>query len=205
MIAVIDYEMGNKYSVINALRYIGEDVSLTRDHDQLRRAERYILPGVGAFGPAMDNLRRFGLLDLIYEEVRRKGKPFLGICLGMQLLADEGEEKGLNAGLGLIPGRVERLVPDDASLKLPHVGWNDIEVMGDSPFFKGLKKDKAFYFVHSYHYVLSNAAHQAARCDYGGWFTAAVWRDNVFATQFHPEKSQKNGLAVLGNFTSWKP
>lgn len=205
MIAIIDYEMGNKYSVINALRYIGEDVAVTRDHAELRRAERYILPGVGAFGAAMDNLNRLGLLDLIHEEVRIKGKPFMGICLGMQLLADEGEEKGLNEGLGLIPGRVVRLTPDDESLKLPHVGWNDIEVTGQCPMFRGLKKDRAFYFVHSYHYALDEADCLAARCDYGGWFTAAVWRENVFATQFHPEKSQKNGLTILENYAAWKP
>lgn len=204
MIAIIDYEMGNKYSVQNALSYLGEDAVVTRAPAELSKAERFILPGVGAFGAAMDNLHRFGLVEIIREEVLHKGKPFLGICLGMQLLADEGEEKGLNQGLGLIPGRVVMLQPDDPELKLPHVGWNDIDVADNHPLFKGLKKDKAFYFVHSYHYVLQNAADLAARCNYGGWFTAAIQRNNIFATQFHPEKSQKNGLVVLDSFVRWR-
>ncbi len=205
MIAVIDYGMGNRHSVQNALQYLGEDSVVCSDEASIVRSERIILPGVGAFGAAMDSLRQSGLLELLTREVIEKGKPFMGICLGMQLLAEEGTEKGLNKGLGWIPGRVDRLQPDDPGLKLPHIGWNDIQILNEHALLKGLKKEKAFYFVHSYAFQLASPEHLLATSSYGGPFTAAVLKDNIFATQFHPEKSQKNGLLILENFCSWRP
>lgn len=204
MIAIIDYGMGNKHSVLNALRYLGIEAAVTPDPDVVRRADRLILPGVGAFGAAMENLRRSGLQSAMDEAVLCKGTPFLGICLGMQLVASEGTEKGIFQGLGWIPGVVRLLEPQDALLKLPHVGWNDIRIEKELPLFRGLKKERAFYFVHSYAILTDNEDHTAATCDYGGPFAAAVCRDNIFATQFHPEKSQKNGLVILENFAEWE-
>ncbi len=204
MIAIIDYGMGNKHSVYNALKYIGVDSVISRDAGEISKAERIILPGVGAFGAAMENLRQMGLEDILHEEIMVKGKPFLGICLGMQLLAETGTEKGLFQGLGWIAGEVTRLQPPGTGFKLPHVGWNDIELVKDTVLFKGLKKEKAFYFVHSYAMRLKDEGDLAATSNYGVDFTAAVLRDNIFATQFHPEKSQKNGLTVLENFIDWR-
>ena len=204
MIAIIDYGMGNKHSVLNALQYLGIEAMVTPDPDKVRKADRLILPGVGAFGAAMENLRRSGLQAAMNEAVLQKGTPFLGICLGMQLVAATGTEKGQFDGLGWLPGAVRLLEPNDAQLKLPHVGWNDIRIGKELKFFSGLKKERAFYFVHSYAIQPEIADHVAATCDYGGPFAAAVYRDNIFATQFHPEKSQKNGLTLLENFSVWE-
>ena len=204
LIAIVDYGMGNKHSVLNALRYLGIDAVVTHDPDMVRCADRLILPGVGAFGAAMENLRISGLQSAMNEAVLCKGTPFLGICLGMQLVASEGTEKGVFPGLGWIPGAVRLLEPLDALLKLPHVGWNDIRIEKELSLFRGLKKERAFYFVHSYAIQTDNKDHTAATCDYGGLFAAAVYRDNIFATQFHPEKSQKNGLTILENFANWE-
>lgn len=204
MIAIIDYGMGNKHSVYNALKYIGADAIISSNGNEIRKAERLILPGVGAFGAAMENLQQLGLKEILDEEVLIKGKPFLGICLGMQLLARTGTEKGCFAGMGWIAGEVQRLEADETRFKLPHVGWNDIELIKDAALFKGLKKERAFYFVHSYAMQLGDENDLLARANYGVDFTAAVLRDNIFATQFHPEKSQKNGLIVLENFVNWR-
>ena len=204
MIAIVDYGMGNKHSVLNALNFLGVAAEVTADPEKIRLADRLILPGVGAFGAAMENLNRSGLREAMNEAVLTRGRPFLGICLGMQLVAARGTEKGLFDGLGWIPGEVRLLSPDSTDIKLPHVGWNDISIEGDSPLFQGLKKERAFYFVHSYAICPENPAHVAACCDYGGRFVAAVARDNIFATQFHPEKSQKNGLTILENFSEWE-
>lgn len=204
MIAIIDYGMGNKHSVYNALKYIGVDSFISQNADEISQAERIILPGVGAFGAAMENLRQFSLVDILHEEVLVKGKPFLGICLGMQLLAETGTEKGLFQGLGWIAGEVLKLQPESDGYKLPHVGWNDINIKQDSALFKGLKKERAFYFVHSYAMHLKDYQDLAAESEYGVKFTAAIQKDNIFATQFHPEKSQKNGLTVLENFVDWR-
>ena len=204
MIAIVDYGMGNKHSVLNALRYLGVAAEVTADPDKIRLADRVILPGVGAFGAAMENLNRSGLREAMNEAVLTRGQPFLGICLGMQLVAGRGTEKGLFDGLGWIPGEVRLLTPDSPDIKLPHVGWNDIAIEGNPPLFQGLKKERAFYFVHSYAICPLIPVHVAASCDYGGPFVAAVYRDNIFATQFHPEKSQKNGLTILENFAEWE-
>ena len=196
--------MGNKHSVLNALSFLGIGAKVTADPDAVRRADRLILPGVGAFGAAMENLRESGLQAAMNEAVLDRGCPFLGICLGMQLVAAQGREKGLFEGLGWIGGEVRLLAPATEAYKLPHVGWNDISLVGNHALFAGLKKERAFYFVHSYAFCPDNPAHVAARSDYGGEFVAAVAQDNIFATQFHPEKSQKNGLTILENFAAWE-
>ena len=204
MIVIVDYGMGNKQSVLNALTFLGIDAEITADPETVRRADRVILPGVGAFGAAMENLNRSGLREAMDEAVMGRGQPFLGICLGMQLVAARGTEKGLFCGLGWIDGEVRRLSPASTEYKLPHVGWNDIILAYEHPLFAGLKKERAFYFVHGYAFCPDDPAQAAARCDYGGEFVAAVARDNIFATQFHPEKSQKNGLTILENFADWE-
>jgi glutamine amidotransferase len=196
--------MGNKHSVLNALNYLGVAAQVSADPEVIRLADRVILPGVGAFGAAMENLNRSGLREAMNEAVLTRGRPFLGICLGMQLVAERGTEKGLFEGLGWVPGEVRMLTPDDPDIKLPHVGWNDIVIEQDLPLFQGLKKERAFYFVHSYAFCPEDPAHAAAFSDCGGRFVAAVVRDNIFATQFHPEKSQKNGLTILENFAEWE-
>jgi glutamine amidotransferase len=203
MITIVDYGMGNLRSVFNALTLLGQDVQITSDPDEILSAERLILPGVGAFGLAMHNLRERGLIDPLNEKVIAQQTPILAICLGMQLLAESSNEHGQHDGLGWIPGRVKLFELDD--LKSPHVGWNDIAVQGDPPLFRGLGGNKEFYFVHSYHFETDETEVVAATTDYGYDFVAAVHRDNIFGTQFHPEKSQDNGLRVLRNFIAWQP
>jgi glutamine amidotransferase len=205
MIAIIDYGMGNVRSLHNALQYVGCDAVITADSDKIRHAERIILPGVGAFGDAMAAIRARGLDDLLEAEVHRGGKPMLGICLGMQLLARTSTEHGVHEGLGWLDATVERLNLS-AGLKIPHIGWNEVDSPLDEPLFRGIRPDERnFYFVHSFHVRCSNRADIIATCDYGGPFAAAVRHENVIATQFHPEKSQDNGIRVLENFLRWKP
>ena len=203
MITIVDYGMGNLRSVFNALTLLGEDTQITNNPEEILRAERLILPGVGAFGLAMHNLRERGLIDPLNEKVLNQQTPILAICLGMQLLAESSSEHGDHVGLGWIPGRVRMFEMD--GLKVPHVGWNEISVQGEPPLFKGLGGNKEFYFVHSYHFETDTAEVVAATTDYGYDFVAAVNRDNIFGTQFHPEKSQDNGLRVLRNFMAWQP
>lgn len=203
MIAIIDYDMGNKHSVFNAFDYLGIDAVVTRDAEVIKQADRIVLPGVGAFGQSMENLRDMGLEAVLREAVFHDKKPFMGICLGMQVLAQVGLEKGTFKGLGWIEGTVRFLGDRCAPLKVPHVGWNEIVPSPDIPMFKGLRKDKNFYFVHSYYFDVEHEEQVAATCEYGFSFPCAVLKDNVFATQFHPEKSQKNGLIVLENFANW--
>ena len=204
-VAVVDYGAGNLHSVRSALDSLGAEVVVTTHPEDLRDAERIILPGVGAFGECAAGLRASGFIESLEEEVRRRGKPFLGICVGMQLLAREGHELGVHPGLGWMPGIVKRLDAGSSGLKIPHVGWNDIEAVHDSPMFQGFRRESTFYFTHSYHLALDDASVEAAVCDYGQRFTAAVLSGNIVATQFHPEKSQENGLALLQNFLNWKP
>lgn len=203
MVVIVDYGMGNLFSVENALKYLGADVKISNNLDDIKNAERIILPGVGSFSDGMKNLNSLGFLDGLKEEVLRNKKPFLGICLGMQLLADEGEENGITKGLGWLPGRVRRFKVDEKKYRVPHVGWNDVAVSGDGALFKGIQ-NPVFYFVHSYHLVPEDPADVIAHCDYGEKFAAAVRRGNIFGTQFHPEKSQKNGLKLLENFLKFK-
>jgi imidazole glycerol-phosphate synthase subunit HisH len=204
-VAVIDYGMGNLRSVAGALEMIGAEPRVTRRPEDLRSAERIILPGVGAFGECAASLRASGMVEALEEEVLRKGKPFYGICVGLQVLAREGREFGTHRGLGWLPAVVQRFAPGEGGLKVPHVGWNEVEPKCESQLFEGLRRDPTFYFVHSYHLVSDDPRLVAAECDYGGRFTAAILRDNIFATQFHPEKSQQNGLRLLENFMRWTP
>lgn len=207
MIAVVDYGMGNVRSILNALSYIGHDAVLTAEGRRLDDAARLILPGVGAFGDAMRNMEERGLGETLRRQVFEKGKPFLGICLGLQLLAGSSEEHGVHQGLGWLDAEVVRFSFNGGPpLKIPHMGWNEISPRGDHPLFRHLKEtERTFYFVHSFHIVCRDPRDVAAVCEYGVPFTAAVARDNIAATQFHPEKSQDNGLQVLKNFLEWNP
>ena len=204
MITVIDYGVGNLRSVAKALESVGAEVCVSGGAEDLRRAERLVLPGVGAFAPGMANLKAGGLIDVLAEEVRDKGKPLLAICLGMQLLARESHENGVHRGLDWLPANVVEFDLSRMSLKVPHMGWNEVIPQEDSPFFAGLGRTPVFYFVHSYHVVCDEPKMVAATARYGVTFTAALRYENIFATQFHPEKSQDNGLRLLRNFVSWK-
>jgi glutamine amidotransferase len=196
---VIDYGMGNLRSVRNALSFLGCDVEISSDPDVVESAEALVLPGVGAFGEAMQNLNDRGLVSAIRSASARR-TPLLGICLGMQLIAEESEERGLHKGLGLIPGRVRR-IPAPAEFRLPHVGWNQIEIVRQEPFLRGVDNGESFYFVHTFA-LETDDRYAAARCNYGVDFIAAVQHDNIFATQFHPERSQTKGLRLLRNFVT---
>ena len=203
MIAIIDYGMGNVRSVAGALEYIGEEAVVTDDPSEIAAADRLVLPGVGAFGDAMANLGSRGLVEVLDHEVIRGEKPFLGICLGLQLLAKSSQEHGQHAGLGWIDADVVRFDSADSGLKVPHMGWNDIEPVPEHFLFDRLRPvDMAFYFVHSFHIVCRDPGQVVATCDYGYPFAAVIAWDNIVATQFHPEKSQDNGLQVLRNFCS---
>ena len=197
MTIIIDYDAGNIKSVEKALQYLGEDVVLTNDAEKIRRADRAILPGVGNFGDAMDKIRGAGLEPVI-KEFAASGKPFLGICLGLQVLFDESEESPGVKGLGILPGKIRRF-PEMKGLTVPQIGWNDIHVTKDSRLLRGV--DGAYvYFVHSYYLTCENPSDVAASAEYGIPYHAAVERENVFACQFHPEKSSAAGLKILQNF-----
>jgi glutamine amidotransferase len=198
MIAIIDYQMGNLRSVQKALARLGHEAVIVDDPAMMARAERIILPGVGAFRDAMAELRRRGFVEPIREQASA-GKPILGVCLGLQLFFDVSYEDGEHEGLGLIPGKVVRF---DAAqgLKIPHMGWNQITIHRRPPILEGIEDGAYFYFVHSYYAVPENPQHTAASADYPQPFCAIAWKDNVYATQFHPEKSQRDGLRLLDNF-----
>ena len=202
MIALIDYGAGNLKSVANACAAIGADIEITTDPAVIRRATSIILPGVGAFAEGMDRLRKAGLLPVLNEEVIEKKKPYLGICLGLQFLAEKGFEHGEHEGFGWIKGTVKKIEPKDPSFKVPHMGWNDIDLVRPSGIFTGLQEHPTFYFVHSFALEVDPSERDAvtATCEYGQTITAAVQKDNIFAVQFHPEKSQNAGLMVLKNF-----
>lgn len=211
-IALIDYGSGNVRSARNALARAAEDagreaptVELTADPDVIARADRIVLPGVGAFGDCAAALRaRDGVIPAMTEAVQAKGRPFLGICVGLQLLADEGVEHGRHPGLGWIPGRAEALRLDDPQLKLPHMGWNQLTAV-DHPVIAAAGPSPWMYFVHAYALTPEAPEMAAAACDYGGPFVAAAARDTVLGVQFHPEKSQGFGLALLAAFLEWRP
>jgi glutamine amidotransferase len=200
MIALIDYGAGNVRSVHKALEAVGADVVLTRGPDPLPAADKIVLPGVGAFGDCMAGLRRAGVVGALHDAIGR-GTPLLGICVGLQVLFEEGEEMGAHAGLGLLPGRVVRF--DSAivaqGLKIPHTGWNQIEPIVNGPLFRDLPPGAWTYFNHAY-YGHARPEHVLAVTDYGGPFPSVVGRDNVYGIQFHPEKSQQVGLQILRNF-----
>ena len=202
MIGLIDYRMGNLRSVEKALQCFNAPVAIVRNPDELSRCSKLILPGVGAFADAMTQLRRQQLVTPI-RDFAASGKPFLGICLGLQLLFDTSQEDGIYEGLGILPGKVVRFTPTDPTLKVPHMGWNALAfTQRDNPLFAGLADGCFVYFVHSYLAQPADASVTAATADYAGPFCAAVRKANVFATQFHPEKSQRVGLKMLENFTS---
>ncbi|KNZ69072.1 imidazole glycerol phosphate synthase, glutamine amidotransferase subunit [Thermincola ferriacetica] len=195
MIAIIDYGMGNLRSVQKGFEKVGFPAEIVTGPEAVLQAQGVVLPGVGAFGDAMRNLRAAGFIEAIYEVVSR-GTPFLGICLGLQLMFEESEEWGLHRGLGLFPGRVKKFPP---GLKIPHMGWNQIEIQQETPILKGIPDKSAFYFVHSY-YVDAGEDVTLARTEYGIPFTSIAGNDTVFGIQFHPEKSSKLGLQILKNF-----
>lgn len=200
-IGIIDYGMGNLQSVRNALERIGCAVNFVSAPDQLHEADALILPGVGAFGEAMNNLRKRSLTDALRSAVLEDGIPLLGICLGMQLLAESSEERGQFSGLSLIPGHVKQ-VPVRDELRLPHIGWNGVSVVRREPLFRDIHDGGAFYFVHSYRFECG-AEHVAGTTDYGSSITAAVQKDRIFGVQFHPERSQRKGLRLLRNFVDF--
>ncbi len=214
-VAVVDYGSGNLHSAAKAFERAAHDAGLdqpiivTADPAAVARADRVVLPGVGAFADCRRGLEAVdGMVAALEEAVRRKGRPFFGICVGMQLLAERGREYEVTEGLGWIPGEVDRIAPNDPSLKIPHMGWNTLDIarahplLGDLPFgARGLHA----YFVHSYQLKPAEPADLVAAADYGGAVTAIVARDNMVGTQFHPEKSQRLGLALIANFLKWKP
>ncbi len=205
MIAIVEYGMGNVRSLRNAFEYIGEDVIVTADPAALDDADRIVLPGVGAFGDAMRAIAERGLEQVLQRQARELKKPVLGVCLGMQLIALSSVEHGEHRGLGWIDAEIRRLeVP--RPLKVPHVGWNTISFDMDDPLFHGIKTGEAnFYFVHSFHMVCHQSEDVISRADYGGPVTAVVRCGNITATQFHPEKSQDNGLTLLRNWIGIAP
>ena len=196
-IAIIDYGMGNLHSAAKALEKVGAQVAVTRDPDEVRRADKVVLPGVGAFGDCMKNLNERQLAPVIHEVIAA-GKPFLGICVGLQLLFEGSEEDPGVAGLGVFKGLVRKIVAP--GLKIPHMGWNNLEYRTSSPLFQGLPPAAYVYFVHSYHAAPTDETCITAMTDYGGPVTAAVGRGLVQAVQFHPEKSSAVGLKILANF-----
>jgi imidazole glycerol-phosphate synthase subunit HisH len=198
MIAIVDYGMGNLRSVQKGLERVRYDARVTRDPGEIQAARGVVLPGVGAFSACMENLGKFGLIEPIREIVRQK-KPFLGICLGFQLLFSESEEFGRQKGLDLFPGRVVGFHAKP-NLKVPHMGWNRIEKKTDSPFLDGIASGDYVYFVHSFYVVPDNRAIVATTTDYGGSFVSSIATERLFACQFHPEKSQELGLRILANF-----
>lgn len=199
MLAVIDYGAGNLRSVMHALNHLGvQDLCLARRPDELRGAHKIILPGVGAFGAGMEQLRQQGLIEPLREAVQA-GVPYLGICLGMQFLFERSDEMGDHEGLNLLPGRVTRF-PRMNGYKVPHMGWNRLEVTRATPLLTGLQADASAYFVHSYYCAPTNPDDVIVTVHYGIPFTAAVQRDNIYGVQFHPEKSQRTGLKLLTNF-----
>jgi glutamine amidotransferase len=205
-VAIIDYGRGNVRSVANAIEYCGADAVVTADPAAIDDASHILLPGVGAFGDAMAALAGCGLPEVLRRQVFEKGKPFLGVCLGMQLLADRGLEHGDHAGLGWISGEVLRLTPGPDALKIPHMGWNEVTLTREHPVFARMRSDQlVFYFVHSYHFVAADPETVLGLCEYGRRFTAIVAKDNIVATQFHPEKSQDSGIELLQNFVKWRP
>ena len=198
MIAIVDYGMGNLRSVLNGFEKVGHRAKVTRDAAELKSAAKIVLPGVGAFRDAIRELIRYDLVDPIKQSID-SGKPFLGICLGLQLLFDEGYEDGVHQGLSVLPGKVVRFdLPPE--YKVPHMGWNTLSIKRRPPILAGIDENTHFYFVHSYYVAPSDPGVIATETDYGGPFVSMAWRDNLFATQFHPEKSQTHGLRILKNF-----
>ena len=214
-VAIIDYGSGNLHSVAKAFERAArgsetaQPVNVTSDPAVVRNTDRVVLPGVGAFADCRRGLDKLaGMMEALDEVVRRKGRPFLGICVGMQLMAERGHEYTITEGMGWIRGEVCRINPGDPALKIPHMGWNTIEVQRPHPLLEGIPLGADglhAYFVHSFHLQVAEPDDLVADCDYGGPVTAVIGRDNYAGTQFHPETSQKLGLALIANFLKWKP
>lgn len=208
---LVDYEAGNLHSAEKAFQRMADEtgagaVLVSARPEDVARADRIVLPGDGAFPACRRELfARAGLAEALTEAVERKGRPFLGICVGMQLLATRGLEYEETPGLGWIPGEVTRISPADPALKVPHMGWNDLVIAADHPVLDGLGTGDHAYFVHSYHFRAADPAHRLAHVDYGGDVTAIVGRGTAIGTQFHPEKSQATGLRLIANFLRWRP
>lgn len=200
-IAIADYGMGNVGSITNTLNLLGIDSFVSQDSKQLSKGDGYILPGVGAFPVAMENLRSRKLVESLTMEVIEKKKPLLGICLGMQLLAEDSEEQGFTMGLGWIKGHVTRIKPDH--VRVPHVGWNDVNFRDGNELFSNIEQGAHFYFDHEYHFECENENRVIATCEYGSLLVSAVVKGNIFGVQFHPEKSQRNGLKLLRAFSEF--
>lgn len=202
MVAIIDYNAGNLKSVEKALLAVGQESVITRDFHTILSADHVILPGVGAFGEAMDQLKQYELDKVIYDVVDKK-IPFLGICLGLQLLFEGSDESQGVEGLHLLDGQILR-IPDKEGLKIPHIGWNSLDLQNDGRLFQGMKENPFVYFVHSYYLKAKDESIVTATCDYSTCIHASVEKDNIFACQFHPEKSSETGLKILKNFTQIK-
>lgn len=198
MVAIIDYDAGNIKSVEKALHYLGEEAVITRDRDTILGADRVILPGVGAFGDAMEKLRTYEL-DKVIQKVVAQNTPFLGICLGLQLLFESSEESESVEGLGILKGKVVRL-PEESDMKIPHIGWNSLKYPNPGRLFTGIAEDSYVYFVHSYYLQAKDPSIVTATTEYGTLIHASVEQGNVFACQFHPEKSSEVGMQILKNF-----
>ncbi len=214
-VAIVDYGSGNLHSAAKAFERAAHEsgheqpIMVTRDPDQVARADRVVLPGVGAFADCRRGLDAVsGMVEALDERVRRQGRPFLGICVGMQLMAERGREYEVSRGLGWIPGEVDRITPADASLKIPHMGWNTLRELTPHPLLDGIPvgpQGLHAYFVHSFHLKPAEHSDLVAEADYGGPVTAIVGRDSMVGTQFHPEKSQRLGLRLIANFLKWTP
>ena len=208
---IVDYESGNLHSAEKAFQRMARetgagDVVVTSDPDTVRHADRVVLPGDGAFPACRKELfDHRGLFEAIEEAVVTGGKPFMGICIGMQMMASRGLEYSETPGFDWIGGDVVHIAPSDTSLKVPHMGWNDLVIASDHPVFDGVSSGDHAYFVHSYHFQVADPAHLLAHVDYGGQITAVVGRDTMIGTQFHPEKSQATGLRMIANFLNWRP
>lgn len=198
MVAIIDYDAGNIKSVEKAINTLGEEAVITRNHEDILAADHVILPGVGAFGVAMEKIRSYGLEEVIHKVVE-KGTPFLGICLGLQLMFESSEESEGVKGLGLLKGKIVR-IPDDAGLKVPHIGWNSLKFPNRGRLYEGIEEDSYVYFVHSYYLQAEEPETVVATTDYATLIHASVEKGNVFACQFHPEKSSEVGLKIIQNF-----
>ncbi|CUH44322.1 imidazole glycerol phosphate synthase subunit HisH [Ruegeria atlantica] len=209
--AIIDYESGNLHSAEKAFQRMAREmdageVVVTSDAEVVARADRLVLPGDGAFPACATELRGHkGIYDAMVEAVEQKGRPFLGICVGMQLMASKGHEYSETDGLGWVAGDVVRIEPSDSALKVPHMGWNDLVLESEHPVFAGVQSGDHAYFVHSYHFRVSDPAQRLAFVDYGQEVTAVIGRDTMVGMQFHPEKSQDVGLRMIGNFLTWTP
>jgi len=212
IVAIVDYGSGNLRSAQKALERVasenatGQSIVVTADSDVVAKAERIVLPGVGAFGDCMSGLKAVpGMIDVLREAVLKRGVAFLGICVGMQLLADVGREFGDHEGLGWIGGEVVKIEPTDPALKIPHMGWNELKIEKPHALLEGIPVGGHAYFVHSYHFRAKNSVDVFATTDYAQTLTAIVGRNNIAGTQFHPEKSQAVGLTFLANFLKWRP